>query len=174
MKDLLVERFKKFEDNNKHLYENLMFVELIAEDRDVDTIKWKILECNNDPKVFLSLLNEVSLASYYNKVAHFMGWKNEFELLTEGEYPVGDAYDDMGYIPNEFERYDDEGQEGEEEPFEFPLWWVFTDVNNKTTMVQFQDEAEVRDNLNKYPDNGEGFKTEEEAKKEFLKRGGKL
>jgi hypothetical protein len=174
-KDKLLEQFKRFEKDNKHLYENLYFVSLIAEDKDVEVLKGKILESKNDPKAFLFLLNEVSLVSYYNKVADYMGWKSEFDLLTEGEYPTGDGYEDQGYVPNEFERYgDQEDHTGNGNvPFEFPLFWIFTDSNNKTTMVKFKDEREIKDNLDNYPENRQGFKTEPEANKEFIKRGGK-
>lgn len=171
--DKLKVLFEKYEKEHKALYENINFVDLFAFEEDSKIIKSKILESVNNPLSFYKLLQEANLGSYYNKVAHYMGWENEFNLLTEGEYPVGDIYADLGYIPN---LYDSEPQEeeGEEEgEFKgFPLYWIFTDKDNNTIFVQFDDQADFIENNNKYPENREGFHTQEEAQEEYRRRGG--
>lgn len=165
--------FVEFQMLYKDLYENLNFVNIITENKSVKSkLRKAILESNNDSNKALSILEEENVSSYYDDIANFMGWQTSYEKLFEGEYYVGDGYDAKGYIPNFYDREEQAGDNSSDN-FEFPLYWVFTDKNNKTSIVKFKDELEVMNKLKNYPESRIGFNTAEEAQKEFVKRGGK-
>lgn len=170
----LKQQFTLFERQNLNLYKDLNFVASFCNGVISEKIKKAILESKNDQLLCYNKLIESNLISYYDKVAEYMGWDSEFEILTEGEYPQIDGYSDLGDIPNLYDPANEDPEQSETFEGEYPVYWVYTDINNKTFLIQYDSDLEAKIEQEKLPNNKVGFADLKDAQYEYKRRGGQL